>query len=379
VRRPEGRSTVAFGRAAGAAAAGVALVLVAFLFDATPLLVPGTAFAALGIGAPAWVWGLMRAASVSRRLEQERVVEQEPLEAMVEVRGWLPGGEVLDPLAGDPVRLPAARRSAIRVLARFEHRGVRRLEPPSLRLRDPLALAECAWTPAERALDVLVLPRTEPVRWAGRGGEAVGAAAARTRAELLAAVEVDGLRPYRRGTPASRIHWQSLARGAGLLERRLRVDGDQTPLIVLDARGSGPREHLDAAVRAAASLVLELARAGGSRLLLADDRRALAVESDLAAWPTAHARLALVEGGPRARAPAFQAVRSALGLVLYVAARRVDRLDSALGSEGWPGSAAVLVVPAALAPRGRASFSVAGCVGVAVRLGRRQPAREAAA
>jgi uncharacterized protein (DUF58 family) len=373
-----GGRKLAFRRAAAVLAAGVALVLLAFMFDATPLLVPGVAFASLGIGAPLWVWSLTRAASIGRRLEQERVVEGEPLEAMIEVRGWVPGGEVFDPLAGAPVPIPTARRAAIRVLARFDRRGARRLEPPSLRLRDPLALAACTWTAAGPPQDVLVLPRTEPVRWVGRGGEAAGAAAARTRAELLAAVEVDGLRPYRRGTPASRIHWQALARGAGLLERRLRVDGDQTPLIVLDARGSGPREHLDAAVRAAASLTLELARAGGARLLLADERRALAIEPDLAAWPAAHARLALVEGGAGARAPAFQAVRSALGLVVYVAARRVDRLDAVLGSEGWPGSAAVLVVPAPLAPRGRASFSVAGCVGVAARLGRREVREHAA-
>jgi uncharacterized protein (DUF58 family) len=149
-------------------------------------------------------------------------------------------------------------------------------------------------------------------------------------------------------------------------------------LIVLDARGTGPPEDLDAAVRAAASLTLELARAGGSRLLLPDERRAISIEPELTAWPAAHARLALVEGGPRARAPAFQAVRSALGLVVFVTARRVDRLDAVLGAEGWPGTAAILVTPAALAPRGRVSFSVAGCVGVSVHLGRRAPAKEAA-
>jgi hypothetical protein len=64
--------------------------------------------------------------------------------------------------------------------------------------------------------------------------------------------------------------------------------------------------------------------------------------------------------------------------VLYVTARRVDRLDALLGAEGWPGVAAVVVVPAAFAPRGRVTFSVAGCVGVSVRLGRREPAKEAA-
>jgi uncharacterized protein (DUF58 family) len=247
-----------------------------------------------------------------------------------------------------------------------------------LRLRDPLGLFVCSRSSAGRAQDVLVLPRTEPVRWVGRGGEAAGTTAARQRPELLAAVEVDGLRPYRPGTPASRIHWPALARGAGLLERRLRVDGDQTPLVVLDARGSGPEGHLDAAVRAAASLTLELARVGGARLLLPGERRALSIEPDLTAWPAAHARLALVEGGPQVRAPAFQAVRSALGLVVFVTARRVDRLDTALGVEGWPATAAVVVTPAALVPRGRISFSVAGCVGVSMHVGRREPARDAA-
>ena len=47
----------------------------------------------------------------------------------------------------------------------------------------------------------------------------------------------------------------------GLLERRLQADGDSRPLVVLDARCDGPTEHLDACVRAAASLVLELNRA----------------------------------------------------------------------------------------------------------------------
>ena len=65
-------------------------------------------------------------------------------------------------------------------------------------------------------------------------------------------------------------------------------------------------------------------------------------------------------------------------LGVFVTARRIDRLDAVLGAEGWPGTAAVVVAPTALAPRGRVSFSVAGCVGVSVRLGRRQSAREAA-
>src|SRR5205807_7539470 len=104
----------------------------------------------------------------------------------------------------------------------------------------------------------------------------------------LAAVDIDGLRPYRHGTSASRIHWPAFARGAGLLERRLRADSDMRPLVVLDARGSGPPEHLDAAVRAAASLTLELARRRGCRVLLPGERRGIVVEPDLVAWRRVH-------------------------------------------------------------------------------------------
>src|SRR5439155_4932797 len=136
------------------------------------------------------------------------------------------------------------------------------------------------------AQELLVLPRTEPVSWSTRERAARSEGPDRRPVdEPPASVDVDGLRPYRPGTPASRIHWAALARGAGLLERRLRSDGDTRPLVVLDARGSGPPEHLDAAVRAAASLTLELARRGGCRLLLPGERRAVAVEADLASWP----------------------------------------------------------------------------------------------
>jgi uncharacterized protein (DUF58 family) len=340
------------------------------LFATAPLFVPGVAFALLGLLAPGWVWLSGRGATVEREMEQERVVEGEPLEATIELRAGVlrpPGGEVSEPLAG-VVRLPPGRRSMIRVLARFERRGRRQLPPPSLVIRDPLELAQYVRRGAGPAQDVLVLPRTERVTWARNGADAASAPASRTRADLLAAVEVDGLRPYRPGTPASRIHWPALARGAGLLERRLRVEGDMLPLVVLDARGTGPDEHLDAAVRAAASLTLELARAGGCHLLLPGSRRAVTIESDLASWPAAHARLALVEGGPETRAPSPAALRSALGPLFYVTAQSLERLPPGVARETRNASSAVLVVPAAIAPGadGRASFAVSECRGLVV-------------
>lgn len=370
-------------RAAAAMAAGGALILMGLSFDAAPLFVPGVAFVLLGAVAPAWVWLTARGASIERRLEQDRVVEGEPLEATLALHTGplrLPGGEVSEPLAGELIRVPGGRRATIRVLARFERRGRRRLPAPALVVRDPLDLARCTAKGSVPSQDLLVLPRTEPVQWGRPGSEPAEGTASSTRAELLAAVEVDGLRPYRRGTPASRIHWPALARGAGLLERRLRVDGDSLPLVVLDARGMPAEQHLDAAVRAAASLTRELARRGGCRLLLPGARRALAVEPDLATWPVAHAKLALVEGGGQARAPSPAALRAALGSLFYVTAQRLDRLPVAQARESVNAGRAVLVMPAGLATSSPAvaSFAVSGCIGVLLRGARRPDGPRAA-
>jgi uncharacterized protein (DUF58 family) len=350
------------------------------LFASAPLFVPGVAFVLLGTLAPAWVWLSARGAQIERLLEQDRVVEGEPLEATLKLRTGLvrpARGDVSEPLVADVLRLPRSRRATIRVLVRFDRRGRRQLPPPSLAVSDPLELAQYVCPGSGPAQDVLVLPRTERVRWTRNGSQPGAASSTRARAELLAAVEVDGLRPYRPGTPASRIHWPAVARGAGLLERRLRVDGDMLPLVVLDARGAGPAEHLDAAVRAAASLTLELARTGGCKLLLAGSRRALAVEADLASWPAAHARLALVEGGPEARAPSPTALRAALGPLFYVTPQPLGRLPASIGRESRHASSSVVVLPAAAVREadGRASFTVAGCHGFIVGARGRSPSR----
>jgi len=209
---------------------------------------------------------------------------------------------------------------------------------------------------------VLVLPRTERVSWLGEGGRAGRETAGRSGHEPWGASDVDGLREYRPGTPGSRIHWPALARGAGLLERRLIADEGRLPLVVLDSRACGRAELLDAAVRAAASLSLELARRGGCELLLPGDRRPLRVGPDLAGWPGAHVRLALVSDGTRA--PGLP--RGPAGPVFWVAAG----LDSPTGPSlpGRGRAEVVLVVPDALAGgvAGAPRFAVAGCCGFAI-------------
>jgi uncharacterized protein (DUF58 family) len=166
---------------------------------------------------------------------------------------------------------------------------------------------------------------------------------------------MDGIRPLRDGTPASRIFWPAVARGADPQERFLTAGSESNPLIVLDPRGAAEEEHLDAAVRAAASLARALALSGGCGLLLPGDRRPTELGETLAGWAHLHARLALV--GPAGQ-PSLASVAQRRGAIIYVSAQARSRLPAALGPSH--GSTRVLVVPGRLASR-HAAFAVAGC------------------
>jgi hypothetical protein len=143
------------------------------------------------------------------------------------------------------------------------------------------------------------------------------------------------------------------------MERKLISEADSRPLVVLDPRAPASPDALDAAVRAAGSLVLHFARRTGAGLLLPGDRRATMVEPDLLAWPQAHVRLALLDA---ATGPALTAAQNRRGLIVYVAARPVDRPPRGLGRT--PGGC-LLVMPAAL-PNRRPVLEVAGCHGYVV-------------
>jgi uncharacterized protein (DUF58 family) len=352
--------------ALGCAALGLLLLIVAGTFDAEPLYVTGAALALLGAGAAAWIGAGAWGAGIKRELSARSVLEEQPLEVRIRASGGrlpLPPGWIDEPLLPEPVRFRAGKRVArVRVEVTFGRRGRRRLAPPALVLRDPFGLAQRVVTGTESD-EILVLPRVLPVRATAGGGDATPAHA---RAALIAAAEteLDGLREHRPGSPASRIHWPAVARGHGLMERKLISEADSRPLVVLDPRSPASQDALDNAVRAAASLTVHFARRGGGcSLLLPGDRRAHSVEKDLLAWPAAHVRLALID---EAIGPSLVAAQNRRGLVVLVAARLVDRPPRGLGRT--PGGC-VLVVPGAL-PNRRAVFEVAGCQGfLATRTG----------
>jgi uncharacterized protein (DUF58 family) len=361
-------------RAVGAALAGTGLLLAALAFEASTLFVPAAALLALAALSTLWIRLAGRAIRVSRVLEVDRVLEEQPVEARIKIQGslGLPGAQVHDPLSEGAIAIstPRSREIELRVVSRFPRRGRVTLPTPHVRLGDPLGLAASVSRCSTPAQELLVLPRTERITWREPGGRPeLHSAGAVITPEPIGAAELDGLRHYRPGTPASRIHWPAVARGAGLLERRLLPDGDSSPLVVLDARGPGPEALLDAAVRAAASLTLELARKEGCDLLLPGQRRALHIGRDLAAWPDAHARLALVEGGPEAQMPLLGPARRS-GTIFYVAARPLR--DPPVPAEGRMG--VILVLPRELAgvrPQ-PASFEVSGCTGIVIGASRRR-------
>ena len=269
----------------------------------------------------------------------------------------------------------------MRVVSHFARRGLQELPPPSLVVSDPLELARVETDSATPTQRLLVLPRVEPVRWlSSEGGRRFEQPDGDSSSEAHAAVDMDGLRPYRVGTPASRIHWPAVARGHGLIERRLQADGDSRPLVVLDARLPDPdaqSELLDAAVRAAASLVLELARHGGCGLLLPGEQRPTAVDRELMSWPAAYGRLAVVQSGAGSRAPALGGSAARLGATIYVAASPTPRVAALLA--GPASGPVILVVPHPELVNGRphgvrgrmlATLDVSGCRGFRLGGGR---------
>jgi uncharacterized protein (DUF58 family) len=354
-------------RVAGTLALGAAMTAIAAAFGSPSLYIPGVALVLLAAGAAVWVAAAATGASLERRVGSATVEEEREWPIEITARTGLvpaPGGHLAEPLVRGSQPMVGHSSRRMRVAVTFERRGQRRLEPARLVIGDPLGLLE-RQVEAGAGQEVLVLPRIEPVVATGGGaGRAVEAAAGARPAEASAEVEMESLRPYREGAPASRIHWPTVARVGTLMERRLLADSDSQPLVVMDPTHPDGEDALDMAVRAAASLCVHLARAGGCAVLLPGDRRALDIGPDLGNWPALHARLALVDARGGAPAARLEGRRGAIFWVT-ASARRPRALERSsaerylVSPHGWPGVAA---------------FTVARCTGVALGRGARRAA-----
>jgi uncharacterized protein (DUF58 family) len=347
---------------------GVALCLAGATFDSASLYVPGVGLLALAVLAVGWVLLAAQGATITRTPGPHTVVEEEPYPLRIEVRSGLappPGGELIEPLLGWPVPIAGRWSRRLRINVRFSRRGRRALEPAVLVIRDPLRLFSRELT-APGGEEVLILPRVEPVLAPSSGGAGAGARgglgaapglSGRRLDASIAELEIDGLRPYREGAPASRIHWPTVARTGEMLERRLVAELDSAPLIVLDPSSPESEEALDKAVRAAASLCVWHAHDGGCSILLPGERRPIEVRHELGGWHAVHMRLALVEEGP---APPASALGPRAGAVVWVTGADLKAAPRAL--ERVPAGARYVVTPGPL-PGARPAFEVAGCTG----------------
>jgi uncharacterized protein (DUF58 family) len=358
-------------RAAGSAALGIVLLLCAATFAMRSLYVPGIALVVLGGGFAAWVALAARRAVLLREPGPATVEEDAPWPLRIVIRPGIlppPGGEVIEPLLPDPVRLsrmPVGDKGVrrVRVEVRFRRRGRRRIEPCKLIVHDPLGLAVREIDGVGGQGEVLVLPRIEPVLAVegggapgteGRGRE--GGHSGRAVRQAAPELELDVLRPYRPGSPATRIHWPTLARTGELWERRFIADPRARPLVVVDAHDPVGARELDAAVRAASSLAYHLARVGGCGVLLPGDRRPALLRPDLRSFAEVHARLALLEATAAMPALTRQTVWVSGQVVWVTASRAIPALPARLGG-GW------IVAPHALAAGAPVEFRVAGCIG----------------
>ena len=366
-------------RAIVTVALGIGLCLAAATFDSPSLYVPGVGLSLLGLASVTWVSLAARGATLTRLPGPARVVEEEPYPLRVELRTGLlppPGGELIEPLLGWPVAIGGRWSRKVRINVRFSRRGRWRLEPGRLVIHDPLRLhvREVVGNGDE---EVMVLPRVEPVTAPGGSGAALGdqsgigsgrGLSGRRIDASSAELEIDGLREYREGSPASRIHWPTVARRGEMMERRMVAELDSAPLVVLDCSSPAGEEELDMAVRAAGSLCVHLARTSGCAILLPGERRPVEIGHDMGAWPGVHVRLALAGEHPP---PPAGTLSPRSGAVLWVTAAALRRSPRAL--ERLPAGARYVVSPGEV-PGGAAAFEVAGCTGYLLGRGARRVA-----
>jgi uncharacterized protein (DUF58 family) len=336
------------------------LLLTGGLFELPTLYVPAIALGLLALGALTWVGLAARGARVRPLPGPSTIEEGKPYPLHLSLDwGWAPppGGELRHAALNDPVPVGLGAPSEVVAELRFHRWGPQEVDPAILSIHDPIHLhrRELEGSAGPR---VLVLPRIEPVLAPAEGnggapGETAGWVGSRATGRSRQPVdpEIDGLRPWRPGVPASRIHWPSLARTGELLERSLTGGGDSSPLVVLDPGTGAEQESLLRVVRAAASLCLHLARAGGCSLLLPGESTVHGIDRTLRSWPRVHTRLAFVEPEQRPVDPPAGA-----STIFWVTAEGTPAPGRVRQREGY------FVTPAEV-PGAQPAFRVAGCRG----------------
>jgi uncharacterized protein (DUF58 family) len=281
-------------RGLGTAALALALLLGAALLGSVALFAFALGLLAAVAGSVLVALLAARSIVVERTVAPLEVLEGQPLTLSFELRGLrrIPAHAELLVAGGRWLRLDDHLASRCTI----ERPGPYVVSPSQLRVRDDLGLFSRRLSSGEPQV-VLVLPAPAKVEDGGRG----------SGTDPIGDPEPDGLRSYSHGTPASRIHWPSVARGGEWQERHIITAPRGAPLVVVDLAGAPSEAAVDWALRAAAGQIYELARAGGCRVLLPGEWAPTQVGNVAASWQAIHRRLAGLRAercGAAAAAPA---------------------------------------------------------------------------
>ena len=310
----------------GAAFAGAGLVLVAAgillgQHDVTRvgiLLLALTAIALVLVRRHGLHLDVVRTATPSRVAIDERAV------VTVRIRNVEPtpspvvmAEESIDYALGDRPRfvLPSLRPGDVQEVqytVRSHTRGVHRIGPLGVRVRDPFGLTLRTAAVSGDA-EIVVLPKVVPLPHGRSLGSGIGSEGSIPHMVALHGEDDQTVREYRDGDDLRRIHWPATARTGELMVRQEDRPAKRRAVVVLDTRtvghgGSGRSSSLEWCVTTAASVTAHVVDAGYAvHLLTADARADNGVHHD-ETLPEALETLARVGARPRGR-PAHRAAR----------------------------------------------------------------------
>ena len=276
--------------------------------------------------------------------------------------------ESIDYALGDRPRfvLPSLRPGDVQEVqytVRSHTRGVHRIGPLGVRVRDPFGLTLRTAAVSGDA-EIVVLPKVVPLPQGRSLGSGIGSEGSIPHMVALHGEDDQTVREYRDGDDLRRIHWPATARTGELMVRQEDRPAKRRAVVVLDTRavghgGSGRSSSLEWCVTTAASVTAHVVDAGYAvHLLTADPRADTGVHHDesLAEALETLARVALgTEDGLRAVLHAANTLTSQGGLVVYVGGPVGDDDARTLSALRQPGSAgaAMVVDPEAFAGRSR--------------------------
>jgi uncharacterized protein (DUF58 family) len=161
-------------------------------------------------------------------------------------------------------------------------RGVYKVGPAVLRVRDPMALAESV-SSGRRADRLVVYPRVEDLRGLPVvRGQDPNVNSARANFSHSRGDDFFTLREYQLGDDLRRVHWPASAHRGDLMIKQLEMPWQSRALVLLDVRGASyaTPEGFEHAVRGAASALRHLYRRGFSPTLWTGQPRGTTVTNN---------------------------------------------------------------------------------------------------